>query len=252
MKKCLVLHGSPRRGNTYKATMLVVDELAKQPDWDFELIRIKDLNLPFCLGCFTCILNDENKCPHTGILSPILRKMLDADALIVSAPIYILQINAETKNFFDHLAWIFHRPRFFGKQALVITTTAAAAAAKGTKFLKETLYQMGYNHAYELPIACWDAEYKPKARDLKKIRALAQRFGRDIQGGKLYKPSWYHIIYHTAFRAAANAGSKDRTADHLYWKEQGLLDKVYPYKPGIIKALFARMMTAAMKAMMPS
>ncbi len=75
MKKCLVLHGSPRRGNTYKATMLVVDELAKQPDWDFEHIRIKDLNLPFCLGCFTCILNDENKCPHTGILSPILRKI---------------------------------------------------------------------------------------------------------------------------------------------------------------------------------
>jgi hypothetical protein len=129
----------------------------------------------------------------------------------------------------------FHRPRFFGKQALVITTTAAAAAAKGTKFLKETLYQMGYNHAYELPIACWDAEYNPKAKDIKKIRALAQRFGRDIRGGKLYKPSWYHIIYHTAFRAAANAGSKDRTADHLYWKEQGSWTRYIPTNRALSK-----------------
>jgi multimeric flavodoxin WrbA len=44
--------------------MLVVEELAKHPDWDFELIRIKDLQLPFCLGCFNCILKDEIKCPH--------------------------------------------------------------------------------------------------------------------------------------------------------------------------------------------
>jgi hypothetical protein len=91
----------------------------------------------------------------------------------------------------------------------------------------------------------------PKPGISKRFRKLAQRFGRDNHRWQVYKPSWYHIIYHTAFRAAAGAGAKERSTDHLYWNEQGLLDKVYPHKAGIVKALFAKMMTAAMKALMP-
>jgi len=251
MKKCLVLHGSPRKGNTYKATQMVMAELARRPGWEFEEIHIRDLRLPFCRGCFSCILRDEELCPHHAVMGSLVEKMMQADALIVGAPIYILQINAETKNLFEHLAYAFHRPRFIGKQAFVITTTAAAAAKKGTCFLKETLYQIGYNHAYELPIACWDAEYKPKDKDLKSIAKLASRFAADVESGRIYTPSWYHIIYHTAFRAAAWAGTKERSADHLYWKEQGLLDKVYPHPSGFVKGLFARAMFAIMRALMP-
>jgi len=183
MKKCLVLHGSPRKGNTYKATQMVMAELARRPGWEFEEIHIRDLRLPFCRGCFSCILRDEELCPHHAVMGSLVEKMMQADALIVGAPIYILQINAETKNLFEHLAYAFHRPRFFGKQAFVITTTAAAAAKKGTCFLKETLYQIGYNHAYELPIACWDAEYKPKDKDRKSIAKLASRFAADVESG---------------------------------------------------------------------
>lgn len=169
MKKCLVLHGSPRKGNTYKVTMLVVDEMSKQGNWSFEHVYLHEKKLPFCVGCFNCILRAEKLCPHYSIVNSIAEQMRESDAVIVSAPIYILQVNAEVKNLFDHFAYVFHRPRYFGKQALVITTTAAAAAKKGTRFLKETLYQMGFNHAYELPVTCWDAEFKPTEKDRKKI-----------------------------------------------------------------------------------
>lgn len=250
MKKCLVLHGSPRRGNTYKATMQAVERLAKR-GWEFEQIHIRDLKLPPCIGCFNCILRDEALCPHREIMGKIIDLMHQCDALIVGAPIYIMHVNAETKNLFDHLAYVFHRPRFFGKQAMVITTTAAAAAKRGTKFLKETLYQLGYNHAYELPIACWDAELKLTDKLKARIARISDRFAHDVESGRQYKPSWFHMTYHTAFRAAALAGTRERSTDHLYWKEQGLLDRVYPLPTGLVKGLAGRTLFGIMKAAMP-
>lgn len=251
MPTCLVLHGSARKGNTYKATMLVAEELSKRPGWELEHIRVHELKLPLCLGCFNCILRDEKLCPHAAIMAPIVQKMQEADALIVGAPIYILHVNAETKNFFDHLAYIFHRPRFFGKKALAITTTAAAGAKTGTRFLRQTLYQIGYNHALELPIPCWNATYQPKAKDLARLSKTAQRFARGVESGRPRKPTWYHILYHSAFRAAALAGSKERSTDHLYWKEQGLIDKVYPTPTGLVKGLGAKAIVAVMRMAMP-
>ncbi|WP_347707330.1 NAD(P)H-dependent oxidoreductase [Clostridium sporogenes] len=52
--------------------------------------------------------------------------MEKADALIVTSPVYSLQITGLLKNSIDHMAYNFHRPRFFTKKALVITTTAIA------------------------------------------------------------------------------------------------------------------------------
>ena len=251
MPKCLVIHGSPRKGNTCKAANLVVEELASRPGWVFEHLSLKELKLPFCLGCFNCILRDEKLCPHRAIMEPVLNKMLEADALIVGAPIYILHVNAETKNFFDHLAYVFHRPRFFGRQALVITTTAAAGARTGTRFLRKTLYQLGYNHARELPIQCWDAVFQPKAKDLARIARVSRSFAEEVESGRPRKPTWFHIFYHSAFRAAARAGARERSADYLYWKEQGIIDKAYPTPAGFIKGLAARSIVGLIALMVP-
>lgn len=194
----------------------------------------------------------QELCPHREIVHKLEDLMRSSDALILAAPIYILQINGETKNLLDHFAYRFHRPLFFDKKALVITTTLAAAASKGTRFLRETLYQMGYNHAYCLPVQCFDLTLKPGTKLKTRIRNTARKFHRDVHSGILHAPSWYHVLYHTIFRASAYVGAKDDTADYRYWRDAGLLHKVHPNPIGMIKGLASRALFSLMKRVMQS
>jgi multimeric flavodoxin WrbA len=251
MLKCLVIHGSARKGNTYKAVNLVMNELQKQGNCVFNEIFIRDLKLPFCNSCFACINRDEKLCPHSETVGKIDQLMQECDAVIIGCPIYIMHINAETKNLLDHFAYRFHRPMFFRKKALVITTTAGAGAKIGTKFLKESLYQMGYNYAWEIPITCWNIDFIPKQKDLHRISELAGKFYKDVISGRMHRPTWSRIAFHSVFRAAAWSGRNKQTADYIYWHEKGLLEMAHPIKLGIVKTLVANTIYTIVRKFIP-
>ena len=252
MKQCLVIHGSPRNGNTRKVTGMVMAEMMKLGEWEFTEVNVHDLRVPFCVGCYNCFSRGEEYCPHREQVQMIESLITSSDAVILSAPIYILQINGETKNLLDRFAYRFHRPKFFDKKALVITTTAGAGAKKGARFLRETLYQMGFNYAYLLPITCFDLVLKPNAKQEKLIKMTATKFHQDLHSAKLHRPGWFHVIYHTAFRAGANAGKKEDSADYRYWRDNGLLEKKHPTSLGAVKGLAAGMLFALMRQVIPS
>ena len=50
--KCLVIHGSPRRGNTWDVLNIVKDEMQKNGDFNFEVIELAKEKIPICIGCF--------------------------------------------------------------------------------------------------------------------------------------------------------------------------------------------------------
>ncbi|GAA0779135.1 hypothetical protein GCM10008908_37180 [Clostridium subterminale] len=50
--KCLVIHGSPRRGNTWDVLTLVKEELKKNLELNFIDIELRKENIPLCIGCF--------------------------------------------------------------------------------------------------------------------------------------------------------------------------------------------------------
>lgn len=80
--KCLVIHGSPRRGNTWDVLNIVKEEMQKNGDFEFEIIELAKEKIPMCIGCFNCIEKGENKCPHNSYIEPIVKKMEEADAFI--------------------------------------------------------------------------------------------------------------------------------------------------------------------------
>lgn len=175
--KCLVIHGSPRRGNTYDVLSLVLGEFESIENLEIEIVELGKKKIPFCIGCFNCIKNGEEKCPHRNVMEEIIDKVDKADVLIFTSPIYSMQISGLLKNFIDHMSYNFHRPRFIGKKALVITTTAGAGHKAGAKYVKSVLEYWGITNIKTIPIAYRDNELNEanktyilkKAREFKSI-----------------------------------------------------------------------------------
>lgn len=134
--KCLVIHGSPRRSNTWEVLNMVENEMKRIGDFDFELIELSKEKIPTCIGCFNCIFKGEDKCPHKNFIIPLVKKIEEADALIITSPVYSMQLSGLLKNFIDHMSYNFHRPRFYNKKALIITTTAGAGHKDTAKYLE--------------------------------------------------------------------------------------------------------------------
>ena len=252
MIKCVVIHGSARKANTYKATRQLMESMSRLGEFEFDEIFLHDLKLPFCRGCFNCIEKDEDKCADQATISMIETKILSAEALILTSPIYILQINAETKNLLDHFAYRFHRPRFFQHKAMVLTTTAGAGAKIGTRFMKNTLLFLGFNRVHCLPITC-NSDVLPDTEKLKaKINKAAMGFYEDLRSGKPKSPSLYQIAIYNAFRANAEMGRKNESCDYRYWEQTGMLRQTHFHPLGAVKRRLSNLMFWLLRKIIPA
>ena len=109
--KYVVINGSPRKKNTWK----VAKQAMKNMDGEFEEIHLLKKKIPMCNGCFKCIMEGEDKCPHFDRIDPIMEKIKKADGVIITSPVYAMNVSGLLKNFFDHTAYLYHRPEFFTK-----------------------------------------------------------------------------------------------------------------------------------------
>jgi multimeric flavodoxin WrbA len=120
MKRVLALVGSPRRlGNSE----LMAKEISRQlsEPHRLQLVRLPDMDIRPCRACYTC-LYDERACSQDDDFPRILDAVLEADALILSVPVYLLAANASLKRFLDRgLSFYRHFERLWAKPAVAVT-----------------------------------------------------------------------------------------------------------------------------------
>jgi multimeric flavodoxin WrbA len=73
--KILVIHGSPRRKNTWNILNLVKSEMSKHAEIEFKDIELVKEEIPLCCGCFSCFYKGESSCPHNEKVTHIARKI---------------------------------------------------------------------------------------------------------------------------------------------------------------------------------
>ncbi len=126
MKKVLGIIGSPRKlGNCE----IMAKEISNQLSIPHELnlLRLRDFKILPCRGCYQCLFTKEH-CVLDDDLDIVLKAMLEADALIVSAPTYFLGINASLKTLLDRgLSFYAHIEKLWDKPAVGV----AIAGIKG-------------------------------------------------------------------------------------------------------------------------
>lgn len=122
MKKVLVLSGSPRiHGNS----SILCDEFirgAEESGNSVEKINVAKKKVAGCLGCNACYKNGGS-CVQKDDMAEIAEKMINADVIVLSSPIYFYSMTAQMKAVIDR-TYSFYQ-KLAGKTFYFIITCAA-------------------------------------------------------------------------------------------------------------------------------
>ena len=223
-KKILVIMGSPRKGNTFRACEEIHGIMEQNFPVEFEYLWLKDVQLLPCKGCLACFTQGEERCPNHDDASLIAQKMLDADGVIFATPVYGLSVTGPMKVFIDRFSYNFHRPRFFDKKALLLTTTGFIGHKDVTKYLYTVARIWGFEVAGKAALVT--PIPLPDYRMRQNQRTVAQAAGEYVSSLKRTvrkKPGLTDVIIFHGQRAAFSRLETLSPADYRYWKEQGWL-----------------------------
>ncbi|WP_010237651.1 flavodoxin family protein [Clostridium arbusti] len=104
--KILAFNGGPRK--TWNTATLLKKALegASSKGAETELINLYDLNYKGCISCFACKKIDSKsygKCALKDDLTPIFKKIEEADGIILGSPIYLGSVTGEIRSFMERL-----------------------------------------------------------------------------------------------------------------------------------------------------
>lgn len=228
--KITIIHGQSHKGSTYYLAHSLAEKLGGEIT---EFFLPRDFG-EFCVGCTTCFMDSETKCPHYQKLSPITAALDEADVIILESPVYVMHVTGAMKALLDHYGYRFmvHRPeeKMFSKQAVCISTAAGAGMKSTNNDMAVSLFHWGLGKIYKFGAAVnetsWERvkDKKKRAYD-KRLSALASKIGRK-QGN--VKPSLKTKALFAVMRMMQKNGFNE--ADMNYWKEKGWTEKKRPWK----------------------
>ena len=132
--KAIAINGSPRKGWNTATLLRRALAGAKKQGADTEFVHLYGLVYKGCISCFACKkIGGKNygRCAVNDGLTPILKKISEADALILGIPVYFGAETGEMRSFLERFMFPFltytpdYAPIFPGKlqTGLVYTST---------------------------------------------------------------------------------------------------------------------------------
>jgi multimeric flavodoxin WrbA len=228
--KILVIMASPRKGNTYQAAKKIEESMRLMGNVEFEYLMLKDAGLSQCSGCFVCFVKGEDHCPHKDSAPAIEQKMHAADGVIFATPVYGMNVSALMKTFIDRFSYIFHRPRFFNKKALLLSTTGALGNKEVLNYLKLVADIWGFEvaHAVGLVTPPVPISMKKEQENSRKLEKAAHEFYSALQK-KRRSPGIRDVLVFHAQKASFSVLGLSSPADYTYWNEKGWLNPKTKY-----------------------
>jgi multimeric flavodoxin WrbA len=230
--KVLVLMGSPRKGNRFRACEEFREHLQKICPTEFEYAWLKDAHIDPCKGCMVCFSRGEEKCPsHDDDVHCIVQKMLAADGVIFASPVYSINVSGLMKNFIDRISYIGHRPRFFGKPAFFLVTAGIIGTDETLEYLKIITWAWGFECAGTAGLI---SQFGPVPRERaetnkKQLRDGAERFSLALLRTGPESPGLKRVLHFYGMRPTFTELEKISPADFRYWKDHGWLSPDVQY-----------------------
>ena len=97
--KVLAVSGSPRKGGNSDVLCDRFLEGAKEAGHKVEKINLAGKNISPCIACYAC--RDDGACVFKDDMPEILDKLIDADVIVLAAPVYFYSMNAQMKIMID-------------------------------------------------------------------------------------------------------------------------------------------------------
>jgi len=95
--KVIAFNGSARKdGNTSTLIRTVLDRI-EAAGIETELIWLDNKPLGGCIACYKCLKNKDGKCAQDDVMNEYLKKMLQADGIILGSPTYFADVSCNMK-----------------------------------------------------------------------------------------------------------------------------------------------------------
>lgn len=120
MKNVLIISASPRKGGNSDTLCDEFMRGAVESGNTAEKIFLRDKQINYCTGCGVC--NSTHKCVQKDDMAEVIEKMLKADVIVMSTPVYFYSMDAQLKTLIDRTV-----PRYTemsGKDFYYIVTAA--------------------------------------------------------------------------------------------------------------------------------
>ena len=237
--KITVINGTEKHGVTYRLKETFLEPFkGKAEITEFYLPR----DCPgFCIGCTTCFRKEPELCKDARYVQVIEKALLEADLLVFTSPAYVFHATGAMKAMLDHFGyrWMPHRPlkEMFGKRALIITQALGAGEGSTAKDIKDSLSWWGISYIKTCSFKLfseiqWDRLNEKKRLEL--TNGMAKMAGK-FSGIDYSKKAHTNLITKAKFYMVrmlqTRLGKEDpEYTDFKYWKANGWLDKVRPWK----------------------
>lgn len=228
MKKVTALIGTQSRKATYAAVQEFEKDLKQYGDIEFEYVFLSDYRLEFCRGCKLCFNKGEEFCPLKDDRDVLLDKMRNSDGIILATPNYAFHVSARVKNLLDRLAYLYHRPEFFGKACTAIVVQGNTGGGAIAKYLCTAGEHIGFHSSK----GCWARTLDPMTERQRKtlnerVAKAAARFHRELER-PTPAPSFFRLMIFRMTRTAVK-GVDPGFRDYQHYKEKGWFESDYYY-----------------------
>lgn len=227
--KILMINSSRKSGNTASLLHLIA-QFYRKSGHDVELLHLWDWDVGQCKGCERCIIKEN--CIISDHQKALELKLIGADALVLSSPVYMGQVTGRMKSFIDRTCRWFHRPELVGKPCLVVSTTAGSGLKKTVKYLEDTAVSWGMSPIGHITKKVIDLPYELNTKEIDIL------MGVTTWRKENYRPSLNTLMQYQVQKVLA---LKILPNDKAYWESKGWQNRVfyYPCRIPITKRILA-------------
>lgn len=254
--KVLAIIGSPRKGNSYRITQQVENQLRSYAKHDsagdvaleFTYLFLADAKLELCKGCFVCISHGEGNCPLNDSRADIERQLLSSDGIVLVSPVYSANVPWLMKNFIDRFSYTMHRPTFVNQKLMLLITGGETGLKQALKSLSQTMG--GSDLVSKLAVKTPPYKRRPEYEEsiTRQVDRASRKFYRSLRSGRPLPPTFLNVIWFQAFKAISEMARDYCPADYDFYEDKSHFfyeTKVSPLKTSTAK-LMLRLMLQSM------
>lgn len=127
--KILAILGSPRKNGDNAVIMEHFIKGAGQSGHQVDICRVYDMEMKGCTACYACTRGKTDICIHQDDFNAVHGKIVEADCLVFSTPVYFGHMTGPLKTFIDRLYTFlnedFTLKHLPGKKFITIVTSGA-------------------------------------------------------------------------------------------------------------------------------
>ena len=233
--------GSARKKHCWKAAEKFLQNLKALGNVEYEIISLSDFNLQICRGCKLCMEKGEQYCPLKDDRDVLIDKMRESDGVVFAVPNYTFQVSGLMKVFLDRLAFICHRPEFFGKTYTGIVSQGIWGGKKIAAYLDFVGSPQGFNVVKSSCIVTLEPmTEKDQNRIDRMIGRQSRDFYRQLVKNEYRKSTFFEMLMFRMGRTRIKMMLDESYRDFTYYRDKGWFESefYYPVKIGFVKKIF--------------